>query len=84
MFLCDIKVKSVVVLCVLSCLLMCFFLRTENKNTGKDGLKISISNSSLNEYVAAGGASSSSAGSKLVLEEVLEEAPKWKLLRVSE
>lgn len=43
-----------------------------------------FSYSSLNEYVAAGGASSSSAGSGLVLEEVLEEAPKWKLLRVSE
>ena len=39
---------------------------------------------SLNEYVAVGGTSSASTSSGLVLEEVLEEAPKWKVLRVSE
>lgn len=39
---------------------------------------------SFNEYVAVGSASSASTSSGLVLEEVLEEAPKWKVLRVSE
>lgn len=35
-------------------------------------------------YVTVGGTSSTSTSSRIVLDEVLEEAPKWKVLRVSE
>jgi hypothetical protein len=35
-------------------------------------------------FLAADGTSSSTTSSGVVLEEVLEEAPKWKVLRVSE
>lgn len=36
------------------------------------------------QYVEAGGSSSSNTNISIVLDEVLEEAPKWKVLRVSE
>lgn len=38
----------------------------------------------LDACVAVDGASSTSSNAGLVLEEVLEEAPKWKVLRVSQ
>lgn len=57
-------------------------VKLSDKSKSSKGKKRKLKGDDDNEQV--GGTSSTSTSSRIVLDEVLEEAPKWKVLRVSE